>query len=175
MSGKNLEKIRHDILMSTQDKLKENFFSVSLSDKAEHGAEVLLVALGDSSEEDYEALGNFFFLPGGEDDELLNFVSLLTISEELHEETIQELCIAVSAINAYMPSEGFAIDFASRSLEFKHTYVLPADLEEADLQEGVELSIAAAIGTVSRYAYLLTEVNEGERTAESVIGLFTDL
>ncbi len=172
MSTNKTDDIRHDVLVAVQDKLNEELVPTNLSEKDEYGVETLAVVLEDSTVEGYDATAEFFFYPYEDGDELQHFTSLITISDELYENTIQELCACVSGINSYMPAEGFAIDFVSRSLIFKHTYVMPVDLDASAMQENVELAISMSLQTVGEYGYLLAEVNDGMRTAESVLKLF---
>ena len=40
------------------------------------------------------------------------------------------------------------------------------------MKDCMELSMGAATDTVSRFAYMLIEVNEGERSAKSVLDYF---
>ncbi len=174
MSTTNLEEIRHNVLDTVREKMSEDLVPASFRPVDENGVEALTVVMEDSAVDGYDATGEFFFLPDTSKDTQF-LVSLITIADELHEETINELCIAVSGINTYMPIEGFAIDFLTKSLVFKHTYGIPLDLREEKLQERSELAIGTALQIVGEFGYLLAEVNDGIRSGESVLEIFAPI
>ncbi len=174
MSTTNLDEIRHKVLDTVREKMSEDLVPANLCPKDENGVEVLAVVLEDAAVDGYDATGEFFFLPDTTEDTQF-LVSLITIAEELREETINELCIAVSGINTYMPIEAFSIDFLSRNLIFKHTYEIPLDLDEEKLQERAELAMGTALQTVGEFGYILAEVNDGYRSGESVLQIFAPI
>jgi hypothetical protein len=174
MSDNNLELIRHNVLKSIRQHFVDELVYAEVEKKDEYGVEVLTVELEDSDVDGYDARGEFFFMPAAED-EIQYFENLITIADELHKETASELFVAVSAISLYIPAGTFAIDFVTGSLIYKHTYEMHAGLDEQEIQENAELSVRTALSVVGEYGYLLAEVNDGKRSAESVIRLFTPL
>ncbi len=175
MGLNNLEDIRHNILSEIRDRMQEELVPADLTERDENGVETLTVVLEEASVEGYDATAEFFFLPYNEGEDLQQFTSLITIDDDLYEKTIQELSVAVSGINCYLPSEGFAIDFLAKKLIYKHTYIMPAGLDKDDLMESAELAMSTALQTVGAYGYMLAEVNDDKRTAESVIKLFSQI
>ncbi len=172
MSKDNLNEIRHDLLSRIEEEFVSEMVPAHLSEKDQNGVEVLAADLMVTTQDGYDALGEFFFLPGNENDELQFFVNLITIQEELPEENLPELCVAVSAINTFIITGAFAIDAVSKSLVYKNTYAMPADITAETLQDNMELSMGLAVEVVRQFGYLLVEVNQGKRTAESVIDMF---
>ncbi len=175
MSKKSLEDIRHSILTRMEENYKKEMVPAILSDMDENGVEILTVDLFNFAEDGFDADGEFFFLPSGEEDEVQFFVNLITIAEELPEENLPELCVAVSSINTYILTGAFAIDVASKSLVYKHTYEMLITDDEEKTMDNAELSMGTALEMVNSYAYMLAEVNAGKRSAESVIRTFAEM
>ncbi len=175
MNRKSLEEQRHNILARMGENFRKELVPAILSDKDENGVEILSVDLFSFAEDGFDADGEFFFLPSSDEDEIQFFVNLITIAEELPEDNLPELCVAVSAINTYILTGAFAIDVSSKSLVYKHSYEMMMTEDEEAVLDAAELSMGTALEMVSSYAYMLAEVNDGKRSAESVIRMFAEM
>ena len=175
MNANTLGNIRHNVLQTMEKNYVSEMVPAILSEKDENGVEILTVDLFSFAEDGFDADGEFFFLPSSEEDEIQFFINLITISENLPDANLSELCVAVSAINTYVVTGAFAIDPVAKSLIYKHSYEMMITEDEAKTLEDAELSMGTALEMVSNYAYMLVEVNEGKRSAESVIRMFADM
>jgi hypothetical protein len=173
MGKKSIGDIRHEVLSRVQKELVNELVPAQLSDRDENGIEVLAVDILNSAEDGYDAMGEFFFLPGPDDAEVQFFVNLITIADDLPEANLPELCVAISAINTYVVTGAFSIDVVSKSVVFKHTYEMPTDASEEVVSDNVDLAMGVTLQMLQNYGYMIVEVNEGKRTAQSVIDLFT--
>jgi hypothetical protein len=172
MNTKDIEDMRHEILKDIEEKFTQELVPALLTEKDDYGVEVLGVVLEGGAADGYDASGEFFFLPGSEDDEVQYFVNLITLAEKLPEENLPELEAAVACINTYVLTGAFAIDVGAGSLVYKHTYEMPAGISKETVEDNVDLSMGTALNVVDNFGYLLIEVNEGKRKAESVVNFF---
>ena len=125
----------------------------------------------DLTAEGNETIGEFFFLPF-EDDETADmqlFVNYFTIAEDVSEEYLTDVVYAASVLNSYIPVGTFAYDAAAGSLIYRHATELTLPLSDEELSDRIDHSMGMAVDTLQRFGYLLLEVSDGERTAESVL------
>ncbi len=172
MDIKELTKERFEILSTLEQEYIKEMIPVQLLKKEENGADVLTVFLSGIAEDGLESIGEFFFHENEEDDQVQFFVNLITIAEELPDEHLNDLCIAIAAINAYIITGAFAIDFSNKSLIYKHTYEMPLPLDKEKLHDNLDLSMGVAYQMVRDYGYMLVEINEGRRSVQSVVNYF---
>ena len=165
----NLEEMRHEILVSLEADYLKDRIPAKLAVGKEGGAESLVMILDNAAGEGVESIGEFFFLPLGEDDKVQFFVNMITITQELAKEHLSQLCTAVAAVNAYVLSGAFAIDYAAKSLVYKNSYEMPVDIDRDRLRDNVEISMGTAARVVESYGQLLLDVNDGKMTSMEMI------
>ena len=165
MNIKNLNEIRYRILSDMEKELVEGLVPTSLEEEEEGEMPVLQVFLQGNDEALGNARGEFFFLPVAPGDEVQYFVNLIILYESIPEENMGELALAVAALNTYAPAGTFAVDYPERCLVYKLSYPLPTAVSEDVLRDAVDLTMGSALQLVSDYAYLLTEVCDGKRSA----------
>ncbi len=172
MDRKEIIKQRHNILSELDKVFNEEMVPAKIETGSREGVEVLSVILDGMEDYEEDALGEFFFLPGSDDDDVQFFVNLITILEDVSEKNFNELCATVAALNTYVVVGGFAIDFPARSVVYKNTYEMPIDCDFETMKNGVDMSMEISLKIVNQFAYILDEVNSGSRSAASVINLF---
>ena len=165
---------RHEILSSMEQELTKNYVAAQLL-KQNDSVEVLSVLLENLAVDGLNSSGEFFFLPNQEDDEIQFFVNLITIAEELEDENLNELLGTLATINTFVTTGAFSVDPASKTLVYKLTYPMPIDLNNDAVKDYADMSMGLALQIVRDYGYMLIEINEGKRSAESVLGSFVDL
>lgn len=167
-----LKEARSEVLAELEKEFVDELVPARLVKHEGTDIDVLNVLLEDGVVDGMDARGEFFFLESSEEDEIQFFVNIFTIAEEITDEKLAELAMAISVINAYLPVGTFALDFTEKSLVFKHTYEMGTEIDKAVLKDGVDLSMSVAFQTVSDFGYLLIEVLEGRRDPISVISTF---
>ena len=170
MKSEKLLKDRESVLKAIEGEFNAELFPAVLTE--EGGAKVLSIIMKDLAQDGEDARGEFFFMPGSDDDEMQFFVNLVTISSDLVAENLAELMGAVSIINTFIIAGCFAIDPAGGSLIYRHPTEMTLDVDKDAMKERIDLSMGTAIQVVSQYAYVLLEVNEGKRKAETIPSLF---
>ena len=172
MNYTNLEEIRNKIMTGLENEFTEALVPVNLTEDKDHGVSILNMLLSGSDEAMGNASGEFFFLPTTPGDEVQYFINLITLYESVPEENLNELCVAIAGINTYVTTGAFAVDFGSGSLIYKNVCAMSVKDSEDAIRESVDLSMGCAFQAISDFGYILTEVCEGERDAESAIGVF---
>lgn len=175
MEKNELMNIRHNILLRAREEFVKGLIPCELLGDGENGVEVLSALFENFALDGFDANGEYFFMPSKEGDEIQYFVNLVTLSEELNKDCLNELFAAVAAINTYVLTGTFAIDAGAGTLIYKHTYEMPIEAGEDAIALGVDMSMGTAMQMVSDYAYLLIEINEGKRNAQSAIDLFAKM
>ena len=169
MDLKKLYEERHEILSSIEEEFTKEFVPAKLSERVGYNVEFLTVLLEEVAVDGLTSTGEFFFLPNKEGEEIQYFVNLITISEELPDDTMNELCAAVASINTYVMTGAFAVDPVAGTLVYKHAYEMPIDLPKEQVADFVDMTMGITIQMVQQYAYYLIEVKEGKRTAKNVV------
>ncbi len=171
MDIKKLGNLRHELLTELEAEFQKQLVPAKVSGGPEEPVEVLTVLLADYVEDGLTSSAEFFFLPNKEDDELQFFVNLVTIAQDIAADRLNELCTAIAFINTYVIAGAFALDAAANTLVYKHSYEMPIDLDGEKIRDNLDIAMGVAMKAVQEYGYLLVSVNEGRRTAESVIEL----
>ena len=66
------------------------------------------------------------------------------------------------------------VDFARNSIIYRHAYEMPHPSKDKALKSMVDLSMGTAASVMRKFAYMLIEVNEGDRDAESIALFFSE-
>ncbi|MCR5402430.1 MAG: hypothetical protein K6E91_01240 [Butyrivibrio sp.] len=134
--------------------------------------QILTVLFEDLTSQGIDAIGEFFFIPYKEDDDMQIFQNVITLDEEVEEEMLPEILLAITALNNVIPVGSFGVDLAQRRMAYRHSYEMPFPLSDSDLKNFLDLCMGMAVSMVKEFAYLLAEVADGSRSAESVVQLF---
>jgi hypothetical protein len=169
MSIRKPDKMIHEILEALEKDLVEDQIAAKLITKEGAAVETLAVVLNNAVVEGKDALGEFFFLPVAEEGDLNFFVNLITISEDINEANIAELAAAVSAINTFITLGAFAVDYAAKSIVYRHTYEMPIDAERKKIEDGIDLSMDMALHVLKDYGHLVLDVNDGKINSKELI------
>lgn len=160
---------RHSLLAGLEQEFLDELIPAKLSPETEEQTEMLTMILEDLSGEGTETVCDFFFLPVfGDEVDIQVFTCMFTVIDEVEDDRFGELVSTVSMMNAYLPVGCFAYDAGVNSIIFRHSYEMPLDLTDDELASNVNLCINMAVEMVSAYGYMVHEVNERERTPESV-------
>ena len=170
MKREEILKQRHEILEAIEQEFVNEMVPAKIDVDEELNLETLLVLMDDVAEEGLESTGEFFFMPTLSDNEDIQiFCNVITILERLNEKNLGELYSAIAAINSFIPVGCFTVNPADGTLIYKHNYELPLEVGNKVLKGSVDLCMSTAVLTVRQFAYLLVEIDEGTRTAQSAI------
>ncbi len=167
-----LNKLRHEVLSEVEKEFIEELVPAKLVEHEGTDAEVLDVILQDFAVDGMDATGEFFFIHTEEDDDIQYFVNLITIAEDLQGDRLGELGMAIAYMNTYIPVGAFALDITENTLVYKHTYEMGTGIDKDAIKDNVDLCMGVALQAVSDFGYMLIEVLEGRRDAQSVIESF---
>ena len=164
MNVKELEKMRHEILVQILDDLTEDFFAANLSEKEkEEDVEVLRVIFDDMGyETGLDAMGEYAFLPiHTTEDEVQYFSSAIIIADTIEKQNLPKLYEAMSILNFYMQCGAYCIDKDKQVLAYKLTTPLPIGLSKEDLYQQVNICMGNSVAVTDQYCDLILRVNEG--------------
>ncbi len=131
------------------------------------------IFLDDIVADGVQSYGEFFFLPiDSETEGIQVYVNLITVLEEVDEKNVSELITAIAILNAFLPLGAFAYNPSEKTLIFRYSHVMSADLSDDELKTEMDRSMNVSIQTIENFAYMLVEVNDGERDTQSIVALF---
>lgn len=171
MNIKSLNEMRSKVLTEIEKEFVEELVPAKFSDSEESAVPVLTVMLGGQDADLGNAMGEFFFMESQPRDDIQYFISLITLYETIPEENLDELTAVISMINTYVPVGCFSLDAGTGSLVYKFSYPMMIIAPYETVRDGVDMAMGCALMTVSEMGYLLAEVCDGERSAESVIDI----
>ena len=113
-------------------------------------------------------LGEFFFLPF-EENEVLYFTSVITLSGSITEDIAPDLAIAVARLNYILPCGCFALGDNDKNLIFR--FSVPVFGDEDKKRQEMEVSNAAntAILVAEKYEAYLKLVMNNDMTVDEMI------
>ena len=162
----DIEKIksdRHELLERLQAALQEELVACELREAENEGEPEILRVVFDELGQDNEdgALGEFFFLPpGSEEDEVQHFSAVLTIADDIDKSKLPELYEAMSHINYEIPCGSFCIDKEGENLVYRLTTPLPTAVEGDELFNQMNVCMANALVSADMYMDILVKINE---------------
>ena len=119
-----------------------------------------------------EVLGEFYFNPNNEEDELWVFSGTVVFTDQLEEKYIPLLAEALVKMNFYLPIGGFAINAPGKLLSYRiHQTIRISDSDESILEQ-MRTLINMAFGVPQPYCGVLLKMSEGNVTMEEFSVLF---
>lgn len=135
---------------------------------------VLTVMYSEVGSELNEVIGEYTFLPVSVDDEVQIFSSIVTMTDELPDNNLDELRKAVSRLDFYLPLGSIGMDIEDKRLGFKFGVPIPVTTSEDTLFELINMYITTGYMQVDRYIGMLLKIAQGEAKAEELLGDFED-
>ena len=162
---------RHKVLEKIQDDMNEHLIAAQLvSPETEETPEVLNVVLDGIGFEGEEAIGEFCFIPMASDEaEVQYFTSVISIADEIEDDTLSALFEAMSYINFSVTCGSFSIDMNHSFLVYKLTVPMPVDISDETLYDQVNLYMGTATAMADQYMDLLLRMIEKELTLDDII------
>ncbi len=108
-----------------------------------------------------DVLGEFYFLPLKEDDEVWYFTSVITIKSDLPPEGTPALAGAISKLNFYLPYGAFCMSADGSLLAYKSVVPVKAADTEKQLYSQIELNADTSLLIPESYTDLLARVADG--------------
>jgi len=119
-----------------------------------------------------DVLGEFFFLPL-ENEEVLYFVSSITVMEEIPLDKQMDLAIAVARLNSLIPCGAFAMGNGGENLIYRYTVPVSAELDEEVKMTMLLTAVDTAIQEVDRFIAFLMLVAAGELSVDDMMSLLS--
>ncbi len=117
-----------------------------------------------------DTLGEFFFLPIG-NEEVSYFTTMITIIDEMEPDEAAAFAEAVARINFFVPVGSFAIDEEESGLVFKYAVPIMDDASDDEKLKYMLTAFNASLGIVDKYEGYLMLVATGELEPEKMIDL----
>ncbi len=164
--------MKRELLDKLVEELKESedIGEVSLftAEELDSPVDVVRALLIDMGSELLNMLGEYFFLPY-EEEEVLYFTSVITITDEIEPDEIVTVSEAIARINYVLPCGCFALGDEGRNLVYRYTAPILADLD-ADKQMAMMLTaVDAGMMTVDKYEGYLMLAVDGAMTPSEMI------
>ena len=132
--------------------------------------DVVRTMINDVGPELISVLGEFFFMPY-KDEEVLYFATAITLSEEIPEESREELETTAARINTMIPCGCFATGLAGDRLIYRYTAPFLSKQDTAEQKVLMLTAVSAAMNTVERFTGYLTLAASGKMNADEVMKL----
>lgn len=169
----DLKEIRHTLLKKIETELQEELIAALIAEETEDQPEILTAVFPSLAKEGTQADAEFLFMPTQEGDELQFFVSIINLANEIPAGIENELYAAMALLNFYLTDGSFAIEPGNGGLIYKNSISMAVDEDAEAIEEYMNRSMSMAIQMTDKFAGLLLEVIDGERTAEDIAMLLT--
>ena len=130
-----------------------------------HSLVTLFEGIGDRND---SAMFEFYFLPIQEKEAEENGINILqiyaTIKEDIKPQYFNELYMAISALNPYMPVGAFGLAEESGSIYMKYNMILLQGAGEEAAIQSIDLHFGFILKLVDSYTDLLTDIADGAKT-----------
>ena len=115
-------------------------------------------------------LGEFFFLPS-EDEGLMYFTTVVTLSGSVPREAVPDVAAAVARLNYYIPCGCYALGDDDKNLIYRYTALLTDAKEKQMPGEMVVSAALTALSTAEKYLSFLLLVLNNEISVEEMVGM----
>ena len=166
MNRKEKQEERQHLLSEFADELQKQLIPAVYS-KAEdgNGLEEVAVMFNDLGEGDEEAFGEFFFRPfETEEDEVQFFMGMITISDDLPEESLPQLYEGISYLNFHLTCGSFAIDTSHSYLCYRLCVPFDADVTAEEVYTQMNIVFMNALSNTDMYMGVLLGIAAGTDT-----------
>ena len=130
-----------------------------------HSLVTLFEGIGDRND---SVMFEFYFLPIQEQEVEENGVNILqiyaTIKEDIKPQYFNELYMAVSALNPYMPVGAFGLAEESGSIYMKYNMILLRSAGEDAALQSIDLYFGFILKLVDSFTDMLTDIADGVKT-----------
>lgn len=167
-----MDEKKKELLKVLEEEFKGDvdFGEVSFFTKEELNSpvDILRAEIAEFGTDSVSVLGEFFFLPL-EDDGILYFTSVITLSGTVPEEVVTDLCKAVAKVNYLLPTGCFALGDHDKNLVFRLSVPVFADDDVKRQELAVSNAADTAVFMADRYEGFLKLVINNEMTVDEMI------
>ncbi len=172
MEKKELEQKQSAFLKSLQNSFTEaDVFSSIISKEETMVADTLVVQHTGIGEEAEEAMGEYYFMPTAEEEDtwFQYFVEAITLSEDIPEDKRGVITAAISMINFGLPAGAFYLSLDGKTLFYRYTMMLEADMDPEHMEFLLRNSMINSIQIMTQWADALDALEYGRMTFEEFV------
>lgn len=175
MKKEEIMQQRRNLFSSLEEEFTDELIPAKHTREEDGSLDAMTAFFEDLVAEGNETIGEFFFMPFAEEaqSDMQIFVNYFTIAENLAEENLMELFSAACTMNAFIPVGAFSYDVVAQALIYRHATEMPMDLSDEMLRDRIDMSMGMAVQTLTSFGYMLLEVAEGKRDADSLLRSLT--
>ena len=169
-----MESIKNELLESLETKLKEDdgIGEMSLFTADELGApmDVLRAEVAEFGPDLVSVLGEFFFIPF-EDEELLYFTTVLTLSSTVPKEAVPDVAAAVARLNYYLPCGCYALGDDDQNLIYRCTALIDGSDDREHQAASVSNTAFASLSIAEKFLGYLLLVLKNEISVDEMVDM----
>ncbi len=169
MNIKDVEAMRNELLDRMVEDFKEGYTAAVASQ--DEGAPKVVRAILDEIGIDEGAIGEYYFTPNSEDDEIQIFNAILTMSDSVPEDNLPALYETMSYINFVIPVGCFAYDKDHNFLTFRLSVSMPITFDKEAVYSMMNIAVGNSASVVDSFMNVLIKVSNGEFTVGEVKGI----
>lgn len=171
-----MEERKRRLLEGLWEQLKEQEFigegSLFTADELGAPMDVLRAEIAEFGVELTSVLGEFFFIPL-DDEGILYFSVVITLLNEAPKEAAADIAAAASRLNYYLPCGAYALGNDDRTLVYRNTLPLSADISDEALLKCMFTAADVAVGAAEGTEGSLRLVIKNEISVEEMVAMLT--
>ena len=171
MSIKEAIEIRNELLDRMVDDFREVYIAAAVAENGDKDAPKIVRAILDEIGIEDGAIGEFYFNPSSDEDEIQIFNALLTMTEDIPEDNLPVLYETMSYINFVLPVGCFAYDKDHNFLIFKLSVSMPISFDKEVVYSLMDTAVGNASSIVDTYMDVLVNVANGKVSIDEVMGI----
>lgn len=165
---------KNELLEALETQLKEDGdfgeMSIFTSKELNIQADILRVEIPEFGPDLVSVLGEFFFLPI-EDEDNLFFTNVISLSNTVPPEAAPDVAAAAARVNYLLPCGCFALGNEDKNFVYKNTAVLSnKDSKDEQLKE-IKRSVDASLGSAETFYSYLLPVFKNDITVDEMINM----
>ncbi len=165
MRKEEILKRQKDILLKLKSMMDEQEILAGLREKGKDDVpfDILAVAFTEMGVNDNELLGEYYFYPfDNVESDVMYFVCTMTMTDELNQDTVEELNKALDILNFYLPTGAFLISPDKRTLLYRYENIIDANASLEDNLKIIQINMGDSIQITEKWMDIFLGMDENQ-------------
>ena len=172
MDEQKIKYTHETVIRMLEQDLKEKEIPTMRQNATDDTPETLNYVVGGVGLDGDEVLGEAMFLPNTPEDFFYTFISSMLLSDEIDEAYLDEVIVAISILNFYVPMGSFLYSATDKMLVYRNSAMISFDLPMKQIYKQAALLVEKTYEQVDKYVEILLKISEGQSNTDELIGLF---
>ena len=168
MNIKEVVTMRDELLDRMVEDFRAAYIAAGVAEIDDADAPKIVRAILDDIGGDEGVIGEYYFTPSSEDDEIMIFNAILTLSETLPDDNLAAVYEAMSYRNCAVPVGSFAYDKDHSFVGYRLSVSMPTSFDSEAVYSLMNIAVGNSVSVAETYTDVLIGVATGTVSIDEV-------